>query len=140
MKWIAAAGAAALIGSFGAAQGQPLEPAPAEVNCASMASGDLRSGRPIRCDVVLDLGGEAASPPASEPQIVTVPAKVVVPRRTVIDAPEPRRTLGVWSGQAMLTSQPASAAAPCAQVAPAGEDVWFPARRGKAAPAQPLPA
>jgi len=133
MKWIAAAGVAAL-GLSAQAQAAPMQPAPAEVSCARMGSGDLADGRPIRCAVVLDLTGEAAPSPPNEPQIVHVPAKVPVSRHTLIDAPPPRRSLGVWSGQAVLTAQPATPA--CAHIAPAGEDVWFAHRRSKARPAK----
>ena len=123
MKGFAAVGAAAVVSLSTAAQAQPLEPAPVAVTCAASPSA-APLGRPIRCEVMLDLSGQATPLVRSAPQIVDVSRQTPAPRRAVIDEPGRPETRAIWVGQAVLTAQPAAPA--CADARPGGEEVWFP--------------
>lgn len=132
MRWIAAAASVVLVGL--AAEARAEAAAPVEVSCAPASRADLARGRPVRCEVALDLRGEPLAP-RSEPEVVEVPRRAALGGGRALPqivAPTPPKTLGVWTGTAVLRAQ---APAPYCDRPDAGDAVFpkgppKPARRG----------
>lgn len=103
MRWIAAA--SLMLVGFGA-EARAETAAPVEVNCAPASRAQLEVGRPIRCEVALDLRGEPLGP-RTEPEVVQVPGQPLLRRKRLPQVVEPAapRALGFWSGTAVLRAQ-----------------------------------
>ena len=110
MRWIAAV---SLVLASSGAEAQAETAAPVEVSCAPASRAQLEAGRPVRCGVALDLRGEPLGPRA-EPEVVKVPRQPTFGRKRLPQVVEPAapRTLGLWSGTAVLRAQAPACARP----------------------------
>lgn len=122
MRWIAAAASLVLIGVGAEAQAETA--APVEIACEPASRAELEAGRPVRCEVALDLRGEPLGP-RPEPEVVKVPRRAATGGASPqVVEPEAPKALGVWSGTAVLRAQAEAQAPACGR--PDAGDAVFP--------------